>query len=78
MQAQWRFLPVNVGASRRWVVSTKLWLLYPPAKSNTHYAGVWVHLTAGLEGMENLASTTIWPPDCPVCSKFLCQVHCPC
>jgi len=41
-------------------------------RPNTHWAGGWVCLTAGLEGMEILASTRIWSPDCSSCSEFLC------
>jgi hypothetical protein len=45
-------LILNLGARRRWVVSTTPWLLYAQERSGTHCTGGWVGTRAILDVRE--------------------------
>jgi hypothetical protein len=64
--------------TRRWVVSTMHWLLYPRERPGTHCTGGWMGLGAGLDGMENLTLMGIRSPDRPAHSKSLYCLCYPC
>ena len=75
MQTQWRLLHIpNLGARMRWVVSTRLQLLYLPG--NTQYPLCWrlsvPYSWFGRHGNPCLNQDLI--SDCLACSKFLCQL----
>ena len=61
----------NFGARRRELVNTTLRPLYTRERPGTHFTGDLADFAAGLDGMENLASTGIRAPDRPICSKSL-------
>jgi len=56
-------------AGRRWVLSTRVWPLYPRKRPVITCAGGWMIQRAGLDAHGNLAHTRIRSQDRPSCSS---------